>query len=245
MLYVPEAALHSPGFVYMVSQLDAANGWSQPAPGFIPGGTIPVSEIQVGETTYRLRRPAPGEFISTRGGFWEFWVEGFSPAFIGQGRAAEEAYDNWRDQVHESFQDLYRKRPFEMTEEERGKWDALEDRIDIVGYRNEAPVLVRQLGQLTQARPFPRRITWIDGTTDLVRLEAMPGEFAGYKPGQWFEAIVERDPLTWSLRKVRYVRRTLSLRGMSSAELSQYWSSLPTTQTLPESTRDWTNRGTS
>lgn len=241
MLYSPESALHSSCFAYVVSKDATKNGWPPPASGFIPGGTIPLSQIQIGETTYRLRQPVQGEFVSNRGASWEFWVERFSPAFMGQGPSAEAAYEDWRDQVHESFQDLYRKRPFEMTKEERWKWGVLEDLIDVVSYQNEAPVLVRQFGQITQARPLPRQITWVDGSKEsAIDLDLMPAEFAGYKPGQWFEAIVERDRLTWRLRRVRYVHRTPSLRTMSQTVLSQYWSSLDTIERLPESKRDWT-----
>lgn len=240
MLYAPEADLHSTGFAYSVSPASAMNGCRSGGSGFVPGGTIPVSQVQVGETTYRLRAPVQGGVVWNRGDRWEFWVERFSPTFIGNGPSAEEAYESWRDQVHEAFQDLYRKRPFEMAADEQSKWAILEGLIDVTGYQNETPVLVRQLGQITQSRPLPRQITWVDGGKELVRLELMPDEFASYKPGQWFEAIVERDRLTWKLRRVRYVQRTPSIRAMSQAVLSQYWRSLETTEQLPLSNREWT-----
>jgi hypothetical protein len=197
----------------------------------------------VGETTYRLRRPVQGFCVPVEGVPWEFWVEGFSPLFVGRGAHPESAYGDWRDQVHEAFQELYGKRPFEMTTDERDRWDVLEDLIDVVGYQNETPVRVRQIGQVTQARPLPRQITWVDGAKENnIELALMPGEFAAYKPGQWFEAVVERDPLTWRLRRVLHVQRTPSVNPLSGANLERYWSSLPTTATLPTSTRDWTRR---
>jgi hypothetical protein len=49
-------------------------------------------------------------------------------------------------------------RPFEMGPAERQAWAVLEGLIDVIGYQNETPVLVRQLGQVTQARPLPRQI---------------------------------------------------------------------------------------
>jgi hypothetical protein len=240
MIYAPQAISDAAAFVYLVSQDAAKNGWCRAGSGFIPGGTIPLSEIQVGETMYRLRKPVQGLFISNRGRGWEFWVGGFAPSFVGQGSNAEESFDQWRDQVHETFQQLYGKRPFEMNSDEQSQWEILQNMIDVVGYQNETPLLVRQLGHVTQARPEPRQITWTDGRKETVRLDVMPGEFAAYKPGQWFEAIVERDPLTWHLRRVRYVQRTATLRRLSQALLASYWSSLPTTKSLPESKRDWT-----
>jgi hypothetical protein len=197
----------------------------------------------VGETTYRLRRPVQGVFVPGTKSGWELWVEGFSPLFVGRGDHAERAFHDWRDQVHGAFQSLYGKRPFEMSQDERQAWDVLEGLIDVVGYRNETPVLVRQLGQITQARPWPREITWVDGSKETnIDLALMPGELAGFKPGQWFEAIVERDPLTWRLRRVRHAQRVPSLVPLQGADLERYWSALPTTASLPDSTDDWTRR---
>jgi hypothetical protein len=146
------------------------------------------------------------------------------------------------DQVHEGFQDLYGKRPFEMTREEAQRWDILETMIDVVSYQNETPVVVRQLGQVTQVHRGPRQITWVDGRKEIVGLDVMPPEFARFKPGQPFEAVVERDPVTGQLRRVRYVHRVASLRGLSDSELAKFWNSLPGTSTLPESTMDWSRR---
>ncbi|MBM4094906.1 MAG: hypothetical protein FJ276_36675 [Planctomycetes bacterium] len=181
-----------------------------------------------------------GEFLPANDGTCEFWVEGFSPEFAGKGLHAHEAYRDWRDQVHEAFQDLYGKRPFEMSEEGLDRWQILEDMFDVVGYRNEASVTVRQVGQVTQARPLPRRITWVDGTSEFVNLDDMPGEFASYKPGQPFEADVERDPLTWKIRTVRFVRRIRAIQPMADGELQVFWQSLPATSALPSSERSWT-----
>ena len=152
---------------------------------------------------------------------------------------AHESYLDWRDRVHEAFQDLYRKRPFEMTEREQEQWRALQDAIDVVGYRNETPIVVRQIGKVSRAR-LPRQITWIDGKTETVALDDLPGEFASYKPGQPFEADVERDPLTWRLRKVRHVQRIHSIPPMAQAELQRFWATMPGTSSLPTSDRDWT-----
>jgi hypothetical protein len=243
MLYAPQCVPAPAGYAYAVSQPADLNVGRRTGAGFVPGGTVPLSHLQVGETDYRLRRPVQGTFVLAGGVSWEFWVEGFSPLFIGQGPHAEAAYLDWRDQVHVAFQDLYRKRPFEMTQEEREKWTILEDLIDVVGYRNETPVLVRQLGQVTQGRPWPRQITWVDGAKEHdLDLALMPDEFASYKPGQWFEAIVERDPLTWRMLRVRFVQRTPTINPLSGAELERYWASLPTTASLPKSKRDWTRR---
>jgi hypothetical protein len=208
--------------------------------GFFPGGTIPLSEIRIGETCYRLREPLRGEFLTADDFSCEFWVDEFSPSFIGKGLRARDAYRDWQDKVHEVFQDLYGKRPFEMDTKDLENWQILENTIDIVGYRNEAPILIRQIGKVYSARPSPRRIMWIDGNSEGVNLADWPSEFASYKPGQPFEADVEHDPLTWKMRKVRFVRRIGPVQSMSPGELQKFWQSLRSTNSLTVSTRNWT-----
>jgi len=240
MFYFPASSPHiDHGFASVVFE-ERVDQRSWAPSGFIPGGVIPLSEIQIGETCYRLRDSIRGKFLPADEGTCVFWVKGFSPQFMGKGSRAHDAYRDWRDQVHEAFQELYGKRSFEMTEEELARWQILEDMIDVVGYHNETPIVVRQIGQVMQARPLPRRIKWIDGTTEPINLEDMPGEFARYKPGQPFEADVERDPVTWKIRKVRFVRRIGSVPALAAADLQKFWQGLPATNSLPTSNRKWT-----
>jgi len=219
---------------------EEADQWDRFSAGLQPGGTIPVSEIHVGEAAYRLRRPVRGYFLRKGDGTCEFWADGFSPTFVGSGQRADDAYRDWRDRVHETFQDLYGKRPFEMSEDDGRRWSVLDEMIDVVGYRNETPVVVRQIGRVTQARPLPRQVTWVDGSKDSVNFNVMPAEFAGYKAGQYFEADVERDPLNWRLRRVRHVQRIKSVPPMTTAAADGFWESLAGTASLPETSRDWT-----
>ena len=239
MFYVPTHAAHLDIVVASDVRGTTLDRLTWAPSGFFPGGVIPLSEIRIGETCYRLRESLRGEFSSGEDFTCKFWVDGFSPQFIGKGTRAHDAYRDWRDQVHEAFQELYGKRPFEMNEEDQERWEVLENVIDVVGYRNETPVVVRQIGKVTRIRQ-PRRVEWIDGRTETVNLDHMPGEFASYKPGQPFEADVERDPLTWKMRKVCFVRRIGEVYPMAEGELKRFWQSLPTTSSLPASDRDWT-----
>jgi hypothetical protein len=240
MFYVPThtAYLHRGTADVINEETREQRSWAMS--GFFPGGSLPLSEVRIGETFYRLREPVRGEFLPCDDGTCEFWVDGFSPEFVGRGARADDAFRDWRDQVHEVFQDLYGKRPFEMSPEESQRWQVLEDTLDVVGYRNETPVVVREMGEVIQVRPQPRRIRWINGRTESVTLDNMPGEFASYKPGQPFEADVERDPLTWRLLKVRFIRRITAIHPMARGELEKFWQSLPVTSSLPASNRDWT-----
>jgi hypothetical protein len=150
------------------------------------------------------------------------------------------ARDDWLYQVHETFQDLYGKRAFEMSEAELNTWGLLEDMIDVVGYRNSTPLILREVGWVSRARPEPNRIRWIDGRQESVDLESMPGAFAAYKPGQWFEAVVERDSLTGRLLQVVSVQRIPAMHPMSEGRLSEFLQSLPGTNELPDSDESWT-----
>jgi hypothetical protein len=240
MFLIPATDAHADMGMACISLKDPMDYRSWAPSGFIPGGIIYLSDIRIGETCYRLRQTLLGEFLPVDKGLCEFWVGGFSPTFIGNGVQALEAYHDWRDRVHEAFQSLYGKAAFELSEEEQQQWRVLENIIDVVGYRNETPVVVRQLGKVVQSRPLPRKIEWIDGKSEIVRLENMPGEFAGYKPGQPFEADVERDPLTWRLLRVRSIRRISTITPMTPAKLQEFWQSLPATNSLPISDRKWT-----
>lgn len=200
----------------------------------------PITDLRVGVTSYRLRSPVVGWWLPGESEAGEFWVEGFSPRFVGSGVVIDAAFDDWRYQIHETFQDLYGKRAFEMSEAELSAWRLLEDLIDVVGYRNSTPLVLREVGWVSETRPEPRRITWSDGRREPVDLEKMPGPFAAYKPGQWFEAVVERDSVTGQLLRVVSVQRVPAMRPMSEDHLSEFLQSLPGTNELPDSDESWT-----
>ena len=129
-----------------------------------------------------------------------------------------------------------------MGPDEAQRWEILERMVDVVDYQKVTPSLIRQLGEVTRLHLGPRQIAWVDGGTESITLDLAPPEFAGFKPGQPFEAVVERDPVTGKLRRLRYVQRVASFRRLAARELTEFWNSLPGTETLPESTRDWSGR---
>lgn len=201
-----------------------------------------IESIQFGDTVYPLRVPVEGIYSRVSGSSGEYRVHAFTPYFTGQGETRKDAFHDWIEQVHVAFQILYRKRPFEMTEQELSQWEVLERRIDVGLYESRTPFILREIGHLVAARPDPYKIVWFDNSEDEVALAAMPAEFARFKPGQWFEALVERDRLTGRLRKVRYLHAIDPLEPMSGSEATGFWNDLPTTATLPRSDRDWTKR---
>lgn len=196
------------------------------------------SQLKIGDTTYPLRSPLIGTFHPGRGGAeGEFIVPELYPDFIGRGKHLNAAFLDWRNQIHSSFQSLHAKRPFEMTASERETWRLLEGHIDVAAYRLAAPLVVRQIGKVAQARPYPNLIQWENGPREAVRLDQMPGAFATYRPGQPFEAIVERDPTDFHLLKVSYIQRAKSPPRMSPEEISDLLNIISTTSSLPDA--DW------
>jgi hypothetical protein len=127
-------------------------------------------------------------------------------------------------------------RPFEMTSVQRRTWKVIENLVDVEHYRNSQPLIVQQIGRVSKARPYPLWITWEDDTRERVHLERMPGEFATYKAGQPFEAVVHRDPVTHRLVSVKYVKRLPNVQ-VDDTEREKVWNSTSTSADLPDG--DW------
>ena len=197
-------------------------------------------QIEFGETVYPLLRPVMLALKLRSDDTWESCAEGLGIGFIGRGRTRQEAASDWREQVHVAFQRLYRKMAFEMSPDEQIQWDALEKAIDVAAYRASRPLVLRQIGQVSRVRPNPSEIVWFDRTVEEIPLVELPADFARLESGQWFEAIVERDRATGRLKKMRYVHPIQAVEPMTPERARAFWASLPTTASLPQSTRDWT-----
>lgn len=196
------------------------------------------SPLEIGDTAYPLRSQLFGTFYPGRfGGDGEFIVPELFPNFIGRGRDLNDAFLDWRDQVHCQFQALFAKRPFEMTGLEKATWQLLESHIDVSTYRATTPLTIRQIGKVVGARPNPDLIEWEDGLKEKVRLDQMPGEFATYKPGQPFEAVVARDPTDFHLLKAAHIQRIKSPPRVSPDEIDELLRYIPTASSLPDA--DW------
>lgn len=204
-------------------------------------GLYPMKSIRVGGTEYQLRRRLQGYVYPSASGDFEFVVDALAPYVVGRARSAEEAIEDWKVKVHAGFQQMLAMRPFEMSTDDRARWHAFELAIDTAELRRSTPIRMRQLGSVEYMHHrYPRAVRWIGGGRERVLLAAMPPEFPGYKPGQWIEAICERDPLTGRLLRVTHVERIPDVRLMSRVQQDEYWDTLPTGETLPESDLDWT-----
>ena len=163
------------------------------------------------------------------------FVESFSPTYIGHGVAFGAAYIDWRDKVHTAFQQLSGMRPFEMSTDELATWKILEDAIDVVAYRNSTPITLLEIGEVSfERRQTPQAVRWKHGRKERVSLDQMPAAFAALRPGQCFEAVVEREPLTGDLLRSTYVKPIATVRPLSGPQLQAFWESLNDTRDVAE-----------
>jgi hypothetical protein len=115
------------------------------------GDDIRVEVRWEGGATTELHVPIPPLCPGRR-------IEGLSAVLLPftAGDTPDEALADWRDQVHEAFQVLYRKRPFEMTADERRRWEALESLVDLMEIHGQEWLLYRT---------FPIDVVFLRGTT--------------------------------------------------------------------------------
>jgi len=176
---------------------------------------------------------------SWNGDGWTCWAREIGLAYEGEGSTPREARQNWERLVHADFQRLYAMRPFEMEEPDRAKWASLLSVIDVNGFRERSPLSIRQIGRVRWRHfPYPVEIDWIDGGAEKVPMDKAPPEFAGYKPGQWVEAVCRREPGTRQLIQIDYIQKIATVHRPSNRELQRRWTDLPRAD-LPETGWDW------
>jgi hypothetical protein len=197
-----------------------------------------VHNIKVGSATYELIRPVQINFTWV-GNTWMCWADDFGFTYVGTDGTLPAAYSNWENLVHADFQTLYHKRPFEMTPEEEKRWNSLVSAIDVLYYRQNTPLSVRELGCVSWEKyQFPTRINWINGKSDRFLLSQVPPELAECRPGQWIDAVVKRDPVTNRLISIEHIQKVKTLFEPSLSQLNREWESIPKAD-LPKTKWDW------
>lgn len=169
-----------------------------------------IDQVEVGTTSYPLRQSLNATFV---GG--QLVAESLGPVFVGYGESREAALQDLILKIHASFQELIAKRPFEMNGDEQHRWDVLRELIDVTVYKNTTAVVERQFGKVTQVRPWPQEVEWDNGRKEAVLLRQVNSpDFITYKPGQPFEAVVERNPLTGELLRISHIERRRQILRM-------------------------------
>lgn len=199
-----------------------------------------VSELPVGPVIYHLRNPLKALIAPSADQRWEVSLNQFHPRFIGKGESIAIAQRDFLNQVHATFQSLVRRRPFQMDEKQRTDWHTLERLIDVDAYWDCVPVTLLEIGVLSAITDAGCEVIWLDGVRkEVIPIERTLPEFAEFRPEQWFEALVERQPGSYELLKLRYVRPIEPIRDMSPEEFRQWISTLPSADDVPKSETDW------
>lgn len=195
-----------------------------------------LSTLTVGDARYKLRHNRMGYFLPGANRTSEFIVPAIE--YVGEGMTVDEAFDDWVEQVHIDFQSLFAMRPFEMDKGQIAKWACLSEFIDVPAYRAATPMKIRRTGVVQDARPSHHEVKWEDGTTERVSINQMPGEFASYKPGQPFEAIVVYDHSSKRMARVEFIARRRGVKQTTPVRLEELWSKMKSSNECATTTWD-------
>jgi hypothetical protein len=195
--------------------------------------------IEIDGAVYPLRADIAGAFEWVSEGIVEFNVQGCGRLFIGTGNSDEEASRDWADQIHHAFQALFHKQEFELSGHEAAMWAVLRRLIDVDDYKDRLPIVVNETGWIQEMRIGMREVAWWPSEQrEAIALDKMPVEFAGYGPKQWFDAVVERDRLSWGLLKARHVQAIDPIPPMSDEDVDAFLAGTKTLADLPEASDD-------
>jgi len=156
------------------------------------------------------------------------------PSIVGRGDSISAAVSNFQEEFHRRFQELFAMRPFEMQDAEIVDWNGLSQMVDVEKYRRSVPIRVRRFGLVNANASGRHHVKW-EGATDAVSIDLkdFPAEFAGYKTGQPFEAIVLLDADGLQTIRVVDVVKKSALRRRTTENDQQFWEGLGSTADLP------------
>lgn len=174
--------------------------------------------IALDSLEYPLRKPLSGRFSFKQTGV-QLWMDLLSPTFVGEGRTQLAAENDLKYKVHESFQLLYHKRPFQMVEYEQDLWGILCSTIDVYLYSSRRPIIAKEIGKVIWPKGFSNgfrtdkhgerflRVKWLDGRCEWVSLTRAPDDMITFRPGTTFEALTNRYPKSHRIHRIKYAKR--------------------------------------
>lgn len=180
--------------------------------------------IKVGETSYKLLSPIVTATVYVPD--QKLWVchTGGKFKYVGISKESREAaLKEFELQIHTRFQQLYSKRPFEMIEDEYGEWIKLANTIDLLHYKTTTPLETREVGCVSYWRlSYPYRIKWLTDENYIIDPSKVPAELMSYKPGQWIEAVVKRDPVNYKVLNISSIKK-IRFHIPTDREAQNYW----------------------
>lgn len=197
-----------------------------------------VDSFRVADVYYRLSSAMHGTFepgMGERPG--RFVVAELASDFVGIGGDLDEAKLDWQLQVDHAIQRLLGLQDFERTLEDRRISSMLTNFFDFNEIRYSQPIKAREMGTIVSAYPRATKVKWIDGQTNNLKRDQIPVEMVGYKVGQPFEAVVERDSRTWQLIRIASAFRCTNLPYVSEKDAINLLGEAPSTKDLPH--LDW------
>jgi hypothetical protein len=188
---------------------------------------VTLSDLKFGETEYKFFQNISvlGLYDISEG--WLCQSRNLGNSFVGMGDTFTSAFEDFKNQLHVTFQRLYRKRPFEMSVQEKEQWNRLVNVIDVYHYRTTTPIVVREVGQISYgmiSRPY--RIKWLTGYNYVIDPYRVPPELMSLKPGQYIDAVVKRDPVTHKEIEILSVQ-SIAFHLPTEAEAKNFLETLP------------------
>ena len=205
---------------------------------FFLGDIVSLGRIVVGDSCqYNLKRQIDLTILYHGNPRFKCFTEEFGETIVGNGMTERESQQDWEDQFHFRFQELYQMLSFEMNCDQMELWGKFERLIDLTLYRNELPVVTTQIGQIIEMRPKPTLIRWINDERERVPPnQFIPPGFISYKMGQFFEAVVERDYQTGRIQRIVHSKLLPNFKIHDTSASIDFLSSLPSSKDLPETT---------
>ncbi|MBC8378030.1 MAG: hypothetical protein H8E62_02535 [Planctomycetes bacterium] len=193
-----------------------------------------LNRLQFGNTSYRfLQEISINSIRDYESGDWICWSSDLDPSIFGKGDTEVSSQEDFKNQIHVVFQQLYRKRPFEMNEREQQLWQRLCNVIDVYHYRTTTPIVVQEIGQVSYGKiSRPYRIKWLTGYNYIIDPSQVPPELMSMKTGQYVEAVVKRDPVTHQELEIVSIK-PISFRLPNEKEAKTMWDKMPAAE-LPE-----------
>jgi len=217
-----QPAMHQTAMFSVADPRDAHQEEAEEVPS---GLVVRLETISIGRTKYRLIRRVTANHIPTIDG-WACCLNELS-MYVGRGKTCDEASEDLEVQIHTDFQRLFAKRPFEMTSDEQRKWSQIAGVIDVLHYRMTTPLVVREMGQVSHGRiSRPYRIKWLNGKNYTIEPDKVPGELMSCAPGQWIEAVVLKDPMTFGIVEIQSITK-VKFRLPSESEIERFWNDMP------------------
>jgi len=184
-----------------------------------------VEEFQVGSTKYKFLKPYTLVY-SLDGSKWLSRIPEV-PFFEGNGNDLSSSLEDLKIALHVEFQRLYRKRPFQMSQEEKTKWKYLSNTIDILSYKLTTPIITQEIGQVSFGKiNRPDKIKWISGHTYKIDPFSVPSDLMTCVTGQWIEASLEREPIKHSITQIITIKK-IHFRIPNEDQRKQFWESIP------------------